>query len=1079
VTLPPDAEVLAQLEDLRDPMLSRMPFEPMLDELLTRLRTALGADTATLLFLDAEESVLQPVATQGASLELMRDYRIPLGQGFAGRVAAGRAPVLVEDIATIDVVGNALPAAGVRSLLGVPLVVEDRVIGVAHVGWRTPRRFGEGDVRLLMAAGERAAWAIDHGLLLDSERTARSAAEATAERLRRLQAVSVDLAGELSLEAVTRTVVERGLSALGAVAGGIWVLAPDGTRLELQAAIGYPDEVVARWADMPLDVPAPAADAARTLQWVVLRGVQERDLRYPRLAGRAWVGDLFVTVPLLAEDRLLGVLGASFAQIDALDEPDALAFLEAAASQCAAALHRAVIVEAQRRSLQAAELAARRLAALQRATALLADLHEPAALAEVVAHEAGGEVGATRGILFGLDPAGETLRLVRSFGLPDGFADRFAELPLDSAWPAADAILRRVAVVLRDASDARARYPAVADLDWERQGLVCLPLFVGDRAIGALTLTMPAGVELDVGELGFLQSLADQCAHALDRSRLLAVERGVRSRLELLAEAGRLFAAPLDLLSTATDTCRLLVRRIADAATVHLVEPDGQVELVTVQAGDPDWAARARPLAEDLPRAARDVLLAVADTGEPGLRSPLLPEHLTTFGDADEVLVATSLDIRSGIVVPLRARGRAIGVLTVVTVGEHPLLGPDDVDTMAELAGRLALALDNARLFRQQSHIAHTLQRSLLPAVLPDVPGADVAVRYLAGTEGVNVGGDFYDVIPLPSGRIGLVVGDVMGRGIRAAAVMGQIRAAVRSYTLEGHPPAALLTRLDRLVGTLDEGMLVTCLYAEWDAATSTVVCAVAGHLPPLVRLPGRAPRFVDVEPGVPLGVGASGFTEVEVVLPPGSLLLAYTDGLVEGPDLPLDEGMSRLAAAVAQSTTAMGACNAALAALRPGGSEDDPAEGGRAYDDDTALLALLTGPVGAEPSAVDDVMDRVSIEMPADAASPSRARLVVGDVLRGWGLPRLVDAATLLVSELVTNAVRHAGTGLRLDIMRLPAGVRVAVTDHAPQARAERQPVDVATEGGRGLFLVEELSDDWGTDTSDESKTVWFELGG
>jgi anti-sigma regulatory factor (Ser/Thr protein kinase) len=235
----------------------------------------------------------------------------------------------------------------------------------------------------------------------------------------------------------------------------------------------------------------------------------------------------------------------------------------------------------------------------------------------------------------------------------------------------------------------------------------------------------------------------------------------------------------------------------------------------------------------------------------------------------------------------------------------------------------------------------------------------------------------------------------------------------------------------------------------------------------------------VDVEPGVPLGVGASGFTEVEVALPPGSLLLAYTDGLVEGPDLPLDEGMSRLAAAVADSTTAMGACNAALAALRPAGSDDEASEGGRAYDDDTALLALFTGPVGAEPSAVDDVMDRVSIEMPADASSPSRGRLVVGDVLRGWGLPRLVDAATLLVSELVTNAVRHAGTGLRLDVMRLPTGVRVAVTDHAPQARAERQPVDVATEGGRGLFLVEELSDDWGTDTSDDSKTVWFELAG
>src|SRR3954471_7273888 len=217
---------------------------------------------------------------------------------------------------------------------------------------------------------------------------------------------------------------------------------------------------------------------------------------------------------------------------------------------------------------------------------------------------------------------------------------------------------------------------------------------------------------------------------------------------------------------------------------------------------------------------------------------------------------------------------------------------------------------------RSRTHCSAHCCRPRCPPCRVRRPAA--AVRYLAGAEGVDVGGDFYDVIPLPSGRIGLVVGDVMGRGVRAAAVMGQLRAAVRAYSLEGHSPAALLARLDRLVGTLEEGLLVTVLYAEWDPARHTVLCAFAGHLPPLVRVPGGEPDYVQLDPGVPLGVGGHGYEEAEILLPPGSLWLAFTDGLVEGPDLPVDDGMRQLAAAVTGVAGAINACDAALAALRP-----------------------------------------------------------------------------------------------------------------------------------------------------------------
>ncbi|HEX4654329.1 MAG TPA: ATP-binding SpoIIE family protein phosphatase, partial [Mycobacteriales bacterium] len=318
----------------------------------------------------------------------------------------------------------------------------------------------------------------------------------------------------------------------------------------------------------------------------------------------------------------------------------------------------------------------------------------------------------------------------------------------------------------------------------------------------------------------------------------------------------------------------------------------------------------------------------------------------------------------------------------------------------------------------------------------------------------------------------GLVVGDVMGRGIRAAAVMGQLRAAVRSYSLEGHSPAALLTRLDRLVGTLEEGLLVTAVYAEWDPARELALCSVAGHPPPLLRLPGGEASYLEIDPGVPLGVGIQSYAEVEVALPPGSLLLAYTDGLVEGPDLPVEEGMGRLATAVASAADAMDACEAALAELRPRAPN-------RRYDDDIALLALVTRPAGPSQERAGGEGER-TFDLPADTTSPARARAAVTEVLAEWGLERLVESAVLLVSEVVTNGVRHAGTGLRLALTRpAPDRARISVTDWAPRAGLHVRASSRDAEGGRGLFLVDHLSDGWGSAADDARKTVWFELQG
>jgi GAF domain-containing protein/anti-sigma regulatory factor (Ser/Thr protein kinase) len=1063
-------EIGPRAAPLRDPGLFSLPSDRLLDELLARLARVMEADVAQ--FLLVEGDALRVLASHGVALAKVAALRIPVGRGFAGTVAATGSPAALADTTTLEAFGPSWAEEGVRALVGVPLVVGGRVLGVCVIGSRAERRFGDEDIALLTAATERAAWAVENGLLLAAEQRARTTAESVSERLGRLESMSRELVSALTVDQVVRVLVERGLSLLGAMAGSFWQ--PSDGVLTLRAVVGYPDDVVRRWTDLPIDASAPAAEAARTGRPVVLRSVAERDERYPALTGRASVGEAFVSAPLVVDGLLVGVVGLGFERAEMLDG-DGLAFLDAAIAQCAAAMHRALVVEDQQRNLNAARAAAERLTALQRLTASLADARDASRMVDLIVDEVSSALGAVRVMLSLLDPTGQTLRAVRTYGVQEHFAKSYAEFPLRPGLPATDALLSGEVVVLRDVAERDARYPEMSVLDDDDHALVCVPLAIGDRRIGALALSFPGAPSFEDADLQFLAALGDQCAHALDRARLVGIERENRDRLELLAEAGRIFSAPLDVRLTSLQFARLVVGRIGDAVSVHLREPNGTYSLAAAEHVDPRQARAARMLSADLPEMVRAGYDHVLDSGESVLTTEVPTElFLAAVDDVEVRDVLAEQPVRTNILLPLIAGGHALGVLSVSTVdGGHPPLSADDATRLEEIAGRLALALDGARLLRLQTEIAHTLQRSLLPSALPHVPGAEVAVRYLPGAEGVDVGGDFYDVIPLPSGRIGLVVGDVMGRGVRAAAVMGQLRAAVRAYSLEGHQPAALLARLDRLVGTLEEGLLVTALYAEWDPGRDTVVCASAGHLPPLVRLPGHEPSFLEVDPGVPLGVGVQSYVEIDATLPPGSLWLAYTDGLVEGPDLPVEQGMDRLARAVRSSVNAMDACDDALRELRPPTS-------GRRYDDDTALLALVTHPARPASAALrTPVSDRhVAIELPADLSSPAKARVFVANVLESWGLDSLVDTAMLLTSELVTNGVRHAGTGMSLAVTRDAAnGVRISVTDHAPTVGVRIGHSDDDAEGGRGLFLVEHMSNGWGSMADDAGKTVWFEL--
>ncbi len=936
----------------------------------------------------------------------------------------------------------------------------------------------------LHAAAAQVSLALDYAALLETERNGRDAAEAAAAPFGLLQSLTASLAGALTAESIVTTVVSYGLAAFDAIAGALWMA--DGDVLRLVGATDYPPAVLARWRETPLDSPTPVPTAAREARTVLVHSLEQRDREFPGLRAQPSVGTAFAAVPLMVRGELIGAFAASFVGPDFIADPVNLAFFEAVAGQCAVALHRVAVLEGERQArLEQAE-AVRRLSRLRAITARLSQPLSASTVADVVIRETIAELGTDHGMLFVLSADCTRLDLVAAHGVEGASRQILSSYPADFSYPGGEAVLTRRAVFLRSTTERNDRYPALVGLPPdEEQALACVPLLVDGQPIGLLAVTFPTGREFQEEDTFFLQALADQSAQALDRTRLREDQQRSRRQLALLAETGRLFAASLDLDATLEQVCRLLVPAIADAAVARVLEPEGRIRVVVVTHVD---TGSSRDVARWVDANAAEAAVHLGQVIDEG--TTLLV--VAPADEADDVFVPgvgqlRELGLSSVALLPLRARGRSLGLITAATATERAPLSQDDVPFLTELASRVALAVDNARLFQHQAEIAHTLQRSLLPAELPAIDGVEVAVTYLPGTEGTTVGGDFYDVIPLPSGRFGLVIGDVMGRGVRAAAAMGQLRAAIRAYALEGHPPADLLARLDRLVSSLEEGLLVTCVYAEWDPGRGLIRLASAGHPPPLVRMPGAEAAFLELDPGMPLGVGNIDCVDLELELPPGTLLLAYTDGLVESPDLALSDGMESLRIAVsAAGPGASAVCDSAVESLRALQLFDrtDPAPR-RRHDDDIALLALVI--TGTEPVSVALLPGTAAeLELPAEAASASRARHFVNTVFAEWGLAGVgdqLDTAVLLVSELVTNAVRHAGTALRLRVLRPVEGrVRIEVIDHAPHGALDSRLSGEGAEGGRGLYLVETLADAWGSAAlggAAGGKTIWFELDG
>ncbi|MFD6878872.1 MULTISPECIES: SpoIIE family protein phosphatase [unclassified Streptomyces] len=432
--------------------------------------------------------------------------------------------------------------------------------------------------------------------------------------------------------------------------------------------------------------------------------------------------------------------------------------------------------------------------------------------------------------------------------------------------------------------------------------------------------------------LGLIASLID----ITEGQRAQLEAERARTRFALLAEAGTRIGTTLDLRQTAREIVDLLVPQLADSADVQILEavldpdesaastrgvlrrlaatfPDPTAPTAKLTAGQtfqvPAGTVYERVVTEGVPMAlyASDIPALITDP-----RAQPLRDYLATLGSAR--------------MVPLVARGTVLGAVAVTRVREREPFDEQDGVLIDELVARAALNIDNARMYTTQRQAARTLQRSLTNSALPEVPGLELTGRYLPASDH-DVGGDWFDVIQLPRGRTGLVIGDVMGHGIHAAAVMGQLRTAVRTLAREDVPPARLLRSLDAVVADLGEDEMATCVYAVHDPATGGCVIARAGHPPPAVASADGTVTFLDGPSGTPLGTGGHDFRTEEVPLPPGSLLVLYTDGLIEARDRDLDEGMERLGRALRRAAQPLEElCEGILAQLLPSAPQDDVA---------------------------------------------------------------------------------------------------------------------------------------------------------
>ncbi|MGW6404655.1 ATP-binding SpoIIE family protein phosphatase [Streptomyces sp. NPDC055134] len=563
-------------------------------------------------------------------------------------------------------------------------------------------------------------------------------------------------------------------------------------------------------------------------------------------------------------------------------------------------------------------------------------------------------------------------------------------------------------------------------------------------------------------------------------------DRRLQRRLTLINEASRLIGTTLDIGRTAEELAEVCTDEFADLVAIDLLDSvltdkgtctpvitpvllriaqrsvlDGCPESAVATGQTHSYPARSEP----------DHALATGQSLLHHITASAVPAWMAPSSDHEDALRA--LGLHSILLLPLQARGNTLGLAQFVRHRTAAHFDDDDLLLAQEIATRAAVYIDNARRYTHEHVTALTLQRSLLPQRPAAQSAVEAASRYLPSGSRAGVGGDWYDVIPLSGARVALVVGDVVGRGLHAAATMGRLRTAVRAFADIDLMPDELLTHLDDVVIRLqreeapDAGeTTATCLYAIYDPVSRLCSLASAGHVPPAVVTPppanGDAPAsksvyFPDLPIGPPLGLGGLPFETTQLELLEGSLLAMFTDGLIESRTRDVDTALALLRDVLAQAPDSPDAvCDRLLAALLPSRPADD-------------VALLVARPRALDPGHV------ATLDLPSDPAAVSGARSFASGTLTAWGLEELSFSTELIVSELVTNAIRYGKSPVQMRLI-LQDTLTCEVFDSsstAPHLRRARN----FDEGGRGLLLVAQFAERWGTRHSREGKVIWAEV--
>ena len=578
-----------------------------------------------------------------------------------------------------------------------------------------------------------------------------------------------------------------------------------------------------------------------------------------------------------------------------------------------------------------AQRLAERLTSLARAAAELLLASDLDAVTEIVTGHLADAAGATVASLSILVDE-DRLRLIGMRGGRPGAVDRWRTYSRQGT-PAGDCIASAKTLVLSGRDEIHSRYPTLETAAEGERSLVCLPLLVGTGPIGVVTMTFPGRRTFSGTELEFFGVMADTCSQAIDRLRAVSAAADQSAKLQFLADATTELASSLDYERTLTNVAQAAVPWFADWCSIALAF-DGELRTLAVAHVDPKKVALAKEFERRYPpdREADTGSYQVFRSGESQLTPEITDEMLEQLLDDDEQrAMVRQLNLRSAISVPLKLGDRVLGVITWVAGERGRRFTADDVAFGEDLARRAAVAIDNAQLHTELREMAIRLQRAVLPAALPKLDGWEIAAHYSPAGH-LEAGGDFYDVIPLEEPRIAFFIGDVMGRGVHAAAAMAQMRSAVRALVAVNPDPASVLPRLDKFFDHYDLDQLVTMLYAVAEPASDQVVIANAGHLPPVIIRADGSAETVPVREELLLGAGGAPRSVGVFTLAPGDALLAFTDGLVERRDEGIDVGQKRLLEACARLP--IGSLNDALDHLVR--VVADPVR-----DDDVAALVL------------------------------------------------------------------------------------------------------------------------------------------